>query len=216
MSSSTLIGGARRFLARRYPTGPARAAPQEAHPPPLLGIPIATICEALAQRLRDVRSRRAARRTLARVSGASCAVGVRGRWVRLRTDDVRALVRSSVATSFLPRSKGGHMTCFMRGIAVNGLGFVLALAAGADAGAQTSATVYRAELAPLNAGETKSRASGEAIFSISGDQMTIRVQVSGASPNIMHLQHFHGFATKAETARARHRAQTGMAMASSI
>lgn len=93
------------------------------------------------------------------------------------------------------------MTRLMRGIAMHGLGFVLALAAGAEAGAQTSAMVYRAELAPLNAGETKSRASGEAIFSISGDQMTIRVQVSGASPNMMHLQHFHGFATKAETAR---------------
>jgi hypothetical protein len=81
-------------------------------------------------------------------------------------------------------------------------------AAGATAIAMTAAAVgiaaaqdrqeavtYKAELAPLNANVTGSNASGEAVFTISGDRLTIHISVKGVPPGIEHLQHFHGFAT---------------------
>jgi hypothetical protein len=55
-------------------------------------------------------------------------------------------------------------------------------------------TVYRAMLSPLNADAAGSAASGEATFTISGDTLTIEISVKGVTPNMEHLQHFHGFA----------------------
>lgn len=57
------------------------------------------------------------------------------------------------------------------------------------AGAET----YTAKLNGLNAGVVGSQAAGEAIFTIDGDQLTIAVNADGLPPNMMHLQHFHGF-----------------------
>jgi hypothetical protein len=53
---------------------------------------------------------------------------------------------------------------------------------------------HTAELLPLNTSTTGSSASGEASFTISGDQLTIKVTAKGVPPSMEHLQHFHGFA----------------------
>ncbi|HVZ05669.1 hypothetical protein [Hyphomicrobium sp.] len=66
-------------------------------------------------------------------------------------------------------------------------------AAGTALGGNTSATGYVAHLGPLNSKVTGSDASGEATFSIKGDELTIAIDAKGLPPGIMHLQHFHGF-----------------------
>ena len=53
--------------------------------------------------------------------------------------------------------------------------------------------LYRAELLPLNTDVTGSKATGEVIFEVSGDQLTIRVIADEVPPDVEHLQHFHGF-----------------------
>jgi hypothetical protein len=60
---------------------------------------------------------------------------------------------------------------------------------------------YKAKLLPLNVKTTGSDAGGEATFTISGDQLTIRVTARGVPPNMEHLQHFHGFANGDRTFR---------------
>jgi hypothetical protein len=60
--------------------------------------------------------------------------------------------------------------------------------------AQNADMTYMAALAPLNSAVTGSSASGEALFMISGDQLTIKITVKGVSPDTEHWQHFHGFA----------------------
>ncbi len=63
----------------------------------------------------------------------------------------------------------------------------------ASVGAQAPVT-YVATLHPMNTNVTGSSASGQVRFSIVGDTMTIEVDVTGVSPNMVHWQHFHGFA----------------------
>ncbi|MCC6315749.1 MAG: CHRD domain-containing protein [Thermomicrobiales bacterium] len=53
---------------------------------------------------------------------------------------------------------------------------------------------YHATLSPLNASVTGSEASGEATFTINGDDLTIHIEMKGVPPDMAHLQHFHGFA----------------------
>jgi hypothetical protein len=60
--------------------------------------------------------------------------------------------------------------------------------------AENAHRTYKAELSPLNSKTIGSSARGEATFTISGDQLTIHVNAMGVSPNVEHLQHFHGFA----------------------
>ena len=55
------------------------------------------------------------------------------------------------------------------------------------------ATVYLAKLHPLNAKVTGLDTTGEARFSIAGDTLTITVKAQNLPPDIIHLQHFHGF-----------------------
>ncbi|MGH9551174.1 MAG: hypothetical protein ACRD3W_17460, partial [Terriglobales bacterium] len=57
------------------------------------------------------------------------------------------------------------------------------------------AETYLARLAPLNTSVTKLETSGEARFTIEGDDLTITIDVKNAPPGIVHLQHFHGFKT---------------------
>jgi Cu/Zn superoxide dismutase len=54
-------------------------------------------------------------------------------------------------------------------------------------------TTYKPALHALNSGTTGSTAKGEATFTIDGDQLTITVDAQGLPPDMMHLQHFHGF-----------------------
>lgn len=64
---------------------------------------------------------------------------------------------------------------------------VAAMAEGGDS------SVYVAHLTPLNSKVTGSEASGEARFTIDGDRLTITIDVKGVPPDMMHMQHFHGF-----------------------
>ena len=52
---------------------------------------------------------------------------------------------------------------------------------------------YVAQLHPLNTKVTGVETTGEARFSIAGDTLTISVNAEKLPPDIMHLQHFHGF-----------------------
>jgi hypothetical protein len=53
--------------------------------------------------------------------------------------------------------------------------------------------VYVAPLHALNTKITGVETTGEARFSITGDTLTISVSADKLPPDIMHLQHFHGF-----------------------
>ena len=52
---------------------------------------------------------------------------------------------------------------------------------------------YVAEINEINPDLTKNKVSGQAIFIIADGQLTITMVVTGLAPNIMHLQHIHGF-----------------------
>jgi hypothetical protein len=99
--------------------------------------------------------------------------------------------------------KENVMKFVKRALAIIGFAGVLAVFAVETlvAHAANSDVTYKAELSPLNEMTTGSRASGEATFTISGDQLTIRVTAKGVPPNMEHLQHFHGFATGDRTSR---------------
>ncbi len=62
-----------------------------------------------------------------------------------------------------------------------------------EAEAENDIYEYRADLTPLNSTVNGRDASGEAVLTIDGDEVTIRVNMSGLSPGDMHLQHYHGF-----------------------
>ncbi|HEY9037716.1 MAG TPA: hypothetical protein VIN05_02070 [Roseovarius sp.] len=74
--------------------------------------------------------------------------------------------------------------------------FALAALAGT---AQAQDATWQAELSPLNAGTTGSEAGGTATLTVSGDTLTIQIDATGTAPDLMHLQHFHGFAEGGET-----------------
>ncbi|MCV0377395.1 hypothetical protein [Microbacterium sp.] len=54
--------------------------------------------------------------------------------------------------------------------------------------------VYTADLQELN----DSGATGHAVLQLRGDQLTVRLTVSGTEPGFPHLQHIHGFADTTE------------------
>jgi len=56
-----------------------------------------------------------------------------------------------------------------------------------------SRSLYVAHLHPMNSKVTGLQTTGEARFSIDGDQLTISVKAHGLPPNLVHWQHFHGF-----------------------
>lgn len=64
---------------------------------------------------------------------------------------------------------------------------------GAAAGTETAATVYRADLQPLNTDAVGSRPSGTATVTVTADSLTIEVVARDLPPGMMHLQHDHGF-----------------------
>lgn len=64
----------------------------------------------------------------------------------------------------------------------------------APAAAQHAANAeYIAHLTPLNEKVTGQPSRATATFTIRGDKLTIDVVARGVSPDIAHLQHFHGF-----------------------
>jgi len=62
------------------------------------------------------------------------------------------------------------------------------------AGDHHSNADYVARLVALNANVTGQRAVGEARFRISGDSLTVSIRMRDVPTDVMHLQHFHGFA----------------------
>lgn len=72
---------------------------------------------------------------------------------------------------------------------------VASAAQAADMGSQ-SPTVYVARLHAMNSNITGLQTTGEARFSVVGDKLTISVKADGLPPNLVHWQHFHGFADK--------------------
>lgn len=71
----------------------------------------------------------------------------------------------------------------------------------APAGAQATpinshaTTTYVAQLHALNSKVAGMQTTGEARFTITGDSLTISVTTRDVPPDMMHLQHFHGFTT---------------------
>ena len=52
---------------------------------------------------------------------------------------------------------------------------------------------YVANIKEINPQLTKDEVSGEAIFIVADGQLSITLAVKGVAPNLMHLQHIHGF-----------------------
>ena len=86
-------------------------------------------------------------------------------------------------------------TPFLCAVAIASLACVPGAFAGAPAATPDaqSTVVYVAHLHPLNTKVTGVETTGEARFSINGDTLTISVNAQKLPPDIMHLQHFHGF-----------------------
>ena len=71
------------------------------------------------------------------------------------------------------------------------LGAVLIAAPSVEAAA---AEHYVAKLTPLNADKISAhRPSGTANLEIVDGKLNVTIDLTGLSPNLMHLQHFHGF-----------------------
>jgi hypothetical protein len=79
--------------------------------------------------------------------------------------------------------------------AIASLAYVPATLAGTPATKADSqpTIVYVAKLHPVNTKVTGFETTGEARFSIAGDTLTISVSAQKLPPDMMHLQHFHGF-----------------------
>jgi hypothetical protein len=81
------------------------------------------------------------------------------------------------------------------GMKTLGMLAVVGMVSGAalSANAATAPVVYVAKLAPMNSKVAGTAASGEARFTVNGDNLTIDISVKGVPPDMVHWQHFHGF-----------------------
>jgi hypothetical protein len=70
------------------------------------------------------------------------------------------------------------------------LGAALLAASSVEAAA---AEHYVAKLTPLNADKIGTSASGTANLEIVDGKLNVTIDLTGLSPNLMHLQHYHGF-----------------------
>lgn len=59
--------------------------------------------------------------------------------------------------------------------------------------AESGADAYVAEIKEMNPQLTENEVSGQAIFIVADDNISITLAVKGVAPNLMHLQHIHGF-----------------------
>jgi hypothetical protein len=59
---------------------------------------------------------------------------------------------------------------------------------------------YRATLSPLNAAKIGTSASGTADLVIEDGKLSVEIDAKGLPPDMMHLQHFHGFADNRQAA----------------
>lgn len=79
-----------------------------------------------------------------------------------------------------------------RKIALFGTVVALTAITGAAA-AQDSEGTWTADLTSMNAETVGGQAAGTVVVTISGDTVTLQLDATGTPPNIMHLQHIHGF-----------------------
>lgn len=84
-------------------------------------------------------------------------------------------------------------TRFLCTAAIASFACVSVAMAGTSTKAESETIVYAAQLHPMNAKVTGAETTGEARFSIDGDTLTISVSAEDLPPDMMHLQHFHGF-----------------------
>jgi hypothetical protein len=86
-------------------------------------------------------------------------------------------------------------TQFLCAAAIASFAYVPATLAGGPATKADSepTVVYVAKLHPVNTKVTGVETAGEARLSIAGDTLTISVSADKLPPDMMHLQHFHGF-----------------------
>jgi hypothetical protein len=75
------------------------------------------------------------------------------------------------------------------------LGMAALMAAGCAAMRSDSGPkeVYRAEINPLNEDKIGATTTGTALFEVYEDELVVTVSLTGAPPNMTHMQHLHGF-----------------------
>lgn len=59
--------------------------------------------------------------------------------------------------------------------------------------AKSGTKAYIAEIKEINPQLTADKVSGEAIFIVADGKLSITLALKGVAPNLMHLQHIHGF-----------------------
>lgn len=59
--------------------------------------------------------------------------------------------------------------------------------------ADSGSDAYIAEIKEINSQLTEDEVSGQAIFIVADGNLSITLAVKGVAPNLMHLQHIHGF-----------------------
>jgi Cu/Zn superoxide dismutase len=92
-----------------------------------------------------------------------------------------------------PNGGGLAMRIYRSTIGVSGIFCAALIGTAATAALSAENQNYTAELHALNSTATGSTAAGESTFTIDGGKLTIAVDASGLPPDMMHLQHFHGF-----------------------
>jgi len=83
----------------------------------------------------------------------------------------------------------GRIALAMAGV----LSLMIGLAGTSSLAAQGTAESYHATLTAVNAGTGGFDAHGTVDITIDGDNLTSKTTVEGVSPNMMHMQHIHGF-----------------------
>lgn len=78
-------------------------------------------------------------------------------------------------------------------LALGGLMALIAASLAPQAGYAATAATYVAHLYPMNSQTAGHEASGEARFTIAGDELKISIDMKGVAPDMAHWQHFHGF-----------------------
>lgn len=82
----------------------------------------------------------------------------------------------------------------MRSLKISILSAILTLCSGTVlVVGSASAESYKAHLTSLNADKIGSAAQGDAILTVQGEQLEVRIVMKGVPANIEHWEHFHGF-----------------------